>query len=829
MTAIRLFEGWQLKRRDPNRDLREQFSDPADWLSALVPGGVFQTLLQHGLIPDPFYGVNELELQWVGESDWLYCLEFDAPVEAGRRHLCFDGLDTFATVWLNGTQILTSDNMFLRHRVDVTDALQPGRNEVRILFESAWWRGKALEAANGGPRALWNGDSSRLMVRKAQYQYGWDWGPKLLDTGLWREVRLETRTARIADWHLPYRLDSGLQWAEIQLTAQLEGELGDAQLRVRLLDPEGAVLETRTLKASASVKLRLELHAPRLWFPHRYGAQPLYTVELSLERRDGTVLDSRRQRLGLRRVWVVQEPMQGESGSSFYFKVNGVEMFIGGANWIPDDSFLPRVSRERYRERIGQAKTANLQMLRVWGGGIYEDDAFYDFCDEAGILVWQDFMFACGLYPASPEFLESLRLEATDNLKRLRHHPSLVIWTGNNEDYQLGHGTGAYKPGLSPEANPEMPARVIYERLLPELCQQLTPDTYYQPGSPYLGANPDDPTQGDRHTWEVWGRDARPYRDYRRLEGRFVSEFGLASAPHIDTLNAVLPPEERYPNSPGFTQHFKSDGGAWRLERYLSAIYQQIPTDLETYVYGTQLVQSEAMSAAYRIWRRRWDTPGARAVGGALVWQLNDCWPVTSWALVDSHARAKPAYYSVKRALEPVTINLWPDGALWASNLSLTAHNLSLELRVISLDGTELARAVRDLHLPPNATLELESWRAVLDNSSIVVAARLLDGARVVARETLFPEPFKEYPPADPQLEVSWRDGTLHLSAKRPAKGVFVDLDGLPDNMFDLVPGDPQGIPCPKPGSSVKLSWLGGVQNFDLHRDDLQLELMSND
>jgi beta-mannosidase len=808
-----LHTNWWFKRRDTARDLETDFSATNDWFQTQVPGTIYQGLLEAGLIPDPYFGTNELDVQWVAEADWLYRTRFDAPDLEPITELCFDGLDTFAVVWLNGHEILRTDNMFTPRRIDVSSLVRTKDNELRILFESAWRRGLEVQADHGGAKPLWNGDPSRLHVRKAQFHYGWDWGPKLVDAGPWREVRLETYRARIREWHCPVTVSDDLERAEVNVTLQLDGDLDGSRIELTILDADGRSVVNETLEAERLEAKRFELNNPRLWFPHLYGEQPLYNLRMTLVR-DGIVLDEQTQRFGVRRLRIIQESVADEPGSSFTFEVNNIPMFIGGANWIPDDVMLARIRPERYHERVRQARDANMQMLRVWGGGIYEDATFYDACDELGILIWQDFMFACGLYPAHAEFQNSVKLEATANIKRLRHHPSLAIWTGNNEDYQLGYGRG-YRADLPPEQNPEMPARVIYERLLPELVSSLDPQRYYQPGSPFWGDDPDDPTQGDRHTWDVWGRAARPYRDYQQLEGRFVSEFGMAAAPNLETLKAALPPEEHTPWSAGFEHHMKAGEGMRRLSAYITDT-QPTPPDLETFVYATQLVQSEALNCAYSIWRRRWGRPGKRAVSGALVWQINDCWPVTSWALIDSSQTPKPAYYSVKRALEPITVNLWTDGSVWAVNGTLEPATLTLELRAVTLDGLELTRSERRVTLEPNATTELGTWQPDI-HEPVVLAARLLNGTRVVARAALFPEPFKHHRFGDPGLEVTrLNEHRLRLRVQRPAKGVYISDAKLSDNMLDLLPGDDQILEVTKEIQNLNVQWLGGQGRFNL-------------
>ncbi|HEU4741816.1 MAG TPA: glycoside hydrolase family 2 protein [Meiothermus sp.] len=811
-TRLELSHDWLLKQRDPRRPL-DDLSGPAEgWLPARVPGDVYQTLLEAGKIPDPFYGLNELEVQWVGEADWWYRLDFEVPAElfeAPHLDLCFDGLDTFATVWLNGEEILRSDNMFVPHRVAVRERLRPGKNSLHLLFESALRRGREMEARYG-QRRCWNGDPSRLYVRKAQYHYGWDWGPTLLTAGPWKGICLEAYSARIADLHAPVELSDDLGYARISVEAALEGGFEGSELEIRLLAPNGTVAGQTRVAAEKVSRGGLEVTHPQLWWPNGYGAQPLYTLEVRLYR-EGQQIARQATGIGLRRLRVVQEPVEGEPGSSFYFEVNNLPIFAGGANWIPDDNLLGRLTPERYRERVRQAALANLVMLRVWGGGIYEDDAFYRVCDELGVLVWQDFMFACGLYPAHREFLEGVRLEAQAQIKRLRHHPSLALWCGNNEDYQIAEAMGLYGPGKDTAG---FEALAIYEKLLPEVCGQLDPTRFYWPGSPYGGESVFESTVGDRHTWEVWHGAMYPYSQYRRFEGRFVSEFGMQAFPSRAVLEAAIPPPERFPQSRTVEHHNKAwsgfPDGHRRLAVYLADTLRT-PVDLEGYIYATQFVQAEALGYAYRDFRRRWGRPGGRAVGGALVWQLNDCWPVTSWAVIDSAGIPKPAYSVIRRAMAPLVLGLSPEGEVWAVNGTPQARTLDLELSAFSLDGERLATERKRVVLEPNATTELGRWELP---GQVVGAARLLEGEGVVARATRWPEPFKYHRFPDPGLSLEQLgDDEFRLSVQRPAKGVVLEAEGVrwSDNFLDLLPGDPQTVRAEGlKGAGGVVRWLDG-------------------
>jgi beta-mannosidase len=796
---IDLHDGWQLAEAPPGADGPAlAVLPPEAWLPAAVPGSAHGALLAAGQVPNPFYGCNETQLRWVGERAWAWKLGFDVDELAPHEDLVFEGLDTYCTAWLNGQRLFESDNMFVPRRVDVRALLRPGRNELLLRFDPPLARAREPEAVHG-KRQLWNGDSARLYARKAQYHFGWDWGPELLVSGPWRPVRRHGWAARIADVHCRTEVDVAAQRATLQVAAEIEG--AGQQLSFEMLDPEGRSVATQTVAAGVA-QARLDVADARLWWPLGLGQQPLYTLVVRVL--DGTrVLAEQRQRMGLRTLRLVQAPVQGEAGSSFHFEVNGQDLFAGGANWIPDDSLLERITPARYRERVAQAAAAHMNMLRVWGGGIYEHEAFYEACDELGVLVWQDFMFACGVYPAHAEFQASVRAEAQAAVKRLRHHACLALWCGNNEDYMLAESVGLAGPGVPAE---RFEARVIYEGLLPEVCAALDPDRPYWPGSPWTpgDAKSSDATIGDRHSWEVWHQQMLPYQSYGQVQARFVSEFGMQSHPSLALFESVLPEQERFPESRTVQWHNKAGSasgpdGHRRLAVYLADNLRVGPT-LAEHVYATQFVQAEAMRVAYQDFRRRWQQPGARAVGGALVWQLNDCWPVTSWALIDSAGTPKPAWHAVRRALAPlaVAVRLEPGQArLAVMNGGMVDRAVDLRLRVFAMDGRQLADAGAALSAAASTSVETVVALPAFDEP---VAAELCaldrqDG-RELARDCAWTEPFKFYRLGGARLRID-RDGEgLSLSTDRPVKGLWLQPAGavLADNFIDLVPGSPRHV-----------------------------------
>ena len=517
--------------------------------------------------------------------------------------------------------------MFIGHRVDIRPFLDL-TNTLQITFDSAYERGEALRAERGH-LLCWNGHYGRVRVRKAQYHFGWDWGPSFVTCGPWKPVIIEQYTSRIDEVQVHVQLSDSLDEATLDVEVRADPELPSQSIDVELTDPHGKALDLRKLRGGHPANFHLD--RPELWYPYTHGGQPLYQVKATLRSsEDGRVLDSKTQTVGIRRIELIQSPLK--EGSSFYFTCNGVPIFMGGSNWIPGDTFLPRMTPDRYKRWIDLAVRGHQNMLRVWGGGIYEDDVFYDECDRRGVLVWQDFCFACGQYPWDGDFVASVREEAAQAIKRLRSHPSLAIWAGNNEDYQIAN-EGLSHDMTMPErewADSTFGARLTYERILPDLVEAHSPGALYWPGSPFGGVdNNSDRTVGDVHIWNVSSGMLLPYQRYPDITGRFVSEFGMLSCPSVATVKQSFFDRsvdddgndsiDMHPQSRAFEFHCKASSYEKRMFTCMGENFR-LAFDLDTYVYLTQLLQSEAMYYAYRGWRRQFE---GRECGGALVWQVS--------------------------------------------------------------------------------------------------------------------------------------------------------------------------------------------------------------
>ncbi|CUA77413.1 beta-mannosidase [Rhizoctonia solani] len=819
-----------------------------EWIpTSTFPTSVHVELIKLGKIPDPYIGLNEWDVQWVGEADWAFRTSIQLQpkdLSEPNADLVFDGLDTYCTVQLNGKVILEASNMFLPYRVPVKEHLLEGSNELLLTFPSTFVKGRELQEKHG-KFGLWNGDSSRLHVRTAQYTYGWDWGPVLRTIGPWRPITLDTYSVRLSDVRVRQDVKEDLS-AKLTVDLEVSDKSSDLSASVVLKSPTGTVIkrssEVIIKSGQGTVDFELAKGEFDLWYPVGYGKQALHTIEVQVADQSGKPVAGHSQRIGIRRAKVVEDPLEGQDGRTFLFEINNIRIFCGGSNWIPADNFLTTITPERYRAWLQLLVDGNQNMIRVWGGGIYEDDSFYDACDELGILVWQDFMFGCGQYPAYDSLLESVQLEAEANVKRMRHHPSLVIWAGNNEDYQIAE---SLKLELDYDADPNQvdfrktnfPARHIYEVVLPEVVNRLS-DTHYHRASPYSGYGKPttDRTYGDIHQWNVWHGSQEPWHNWDILSGRFVSEFGMEGFPNIRTVDYWLGgnKDERHPQSRTMNNHNKADGFERRLELYLVENFKHA-FDIESYVYYTQIMQAETLASAYRLWRREWRGRGKEYTAGALVWQINDCWPVTSWAIADYFLRPKPAYFTIARELRPYTVGmtrketktpLGPKSALYSS----IEHTWSFD---VEAGGKLIDTQKLDVVLSANSSTEL--WKGGLPGEgkrtrdsdprkAIVVQARLLDAdGGVLARYSNWPEPFKfiHFPtPEQVGLKISTSKGEIPdetlviLSASIPIKGIILDVEGedakWSDQAIDLVPGDDQKVVVKGlNGREVKVRYLG--------------------
>lgn len=781
-----------------------------DWSPATVPGGVHTDLLALGRIPDPFVGDNEKKVAWVAEQDWEYRRRFTVSaelMECPHLWLVCDGLDTLAGVYLNGELVGNAANMFRQYRFDVRGRLNPGENELLIRFQSPVAfvnRRQALRPMAGVPQAIPGGPH----LRKAPCQFGWDWGPQLPPIGIWKDIRLEgAESVRLADVYLKQAHSAG----EVRLLARVALERWDADavgVVFRVTAPDGQTFEDSTpVHANGQpIELSIGIDHPQLWWPNGYGAQPLYKAVVEVTARDH-VVDRREVALGLRTIELVQEP--DEWGRSFRFVVNGQPIFVKGSNWIPADSFPTRITSESLERLIHSAVETHQNMLRVWGGGFYEDEHFYDLCDRFGILVWQEFIFSCSMYPLDDEeFLDNVHHEVIDNVRRLRHRASLALWCGNNEMEQ-GWVEWGWKV-------PEIQAiKTSYDRffhvVLPAWVKENDPDHAYWPSSPSSDTpfeNPNGQVQGDAHYWDVWhGR--KPFTAYRNQYPRFMSEFGFQALPPLATIKTYAPEADWNMTSYIMERHQKNDSGNQLMVAQMLDTFR-LPNDFESLVYLSLVLQAEGIRYGVEHWRRH---PGR--VAGTLYWQLNDCWPVASWSSLDYFGRWKALHYAARRFYAPVLLSIEDSPTtqkVYLTNETRHAWQGSLRWSLETLAGEpvkaeEIAVNVNAGEAAPLADLDFSNELKADLSRDLTFVAELHQGTQLISRQTAFFVPTKHLNLQEPQIQssLSLDEGILsiHLSARSMARLVECSLDSadivFSDNYFDLPANRNTTVTCPVP------------------------------
>ncbi len=789
------------------------------WLEARVPGCVHTDLLRHGLIPDPFVAENEADCRWVAERGWEYRLVFVPRPEVlarGRQCLRFLGLDTLAEVRLNGQVMLEADSMYRPWECDVSGQLHPGENQLRILFRSP-----VDPALKAGPlRHLeYPAENDQLgkvspFVRKAPYHYGWDWGPALATMGIWQPVELLGWDRwRVRDLSLG-PLDCSEQEARFALQLDLEGpSRGPFQVEVR--EPKRGVLLQQEFTRSElhpDHAFELCLPDPELWWPRGHGAQPLHELTITVREvgrsgpRDQDTVFRRTLRTACRRVELRRE--QDALGESFVLQVNGRPIFAKGANWIPAHVFPAELEAADYRRLLDAAAWANMNMLRVWGGGYYERDEFYDLCDELGILVWQDFMFACSLYPGHEAFLDSVAAEARHQVQRLKHHPSLALWCGNNEIAQAWNCWG-WKDQWPREMFTRDYLNLFHDRL-PRVLTQLDPARPYWPTSPAAGnALPEagqDLGAGDIHYWGVWhGGD--PPEAFGDNVGRFMSEYGMQSMPDPLTVRAFLPADDLALESdqpflqhPALASHQKSSLGNGRLAQYVEQMFGPA-RDLETFIHLSQLTQMECLREAVEAHREK-----LPACAGTLYWQFNDCWPGISWSGIDHAGRWKAMHYAARRLFAPVLVCWRERGQILQPVLvhdGPAAVTGDLDLRLLTFAGDTLWQRSRPLTLESGtvkagAGADLGELLSGHDPARLCLVAEWSSEGREPSRAHHFFRPLKDLQLPRAKYETAWsrQDGAACLQVRAGSflKCFFVRtidrIGHFSDNYVDLMPGE---------------------------------------
>ncbi|MHA1268985.1 MAG: beta-mannosidase [Candidatus Helarchaeota archaeon] len=721
-----------------------------------VPSTVFEVLIGRRVIDDPFYGLNEKEARWVSDSDWSYETDFEVSDEILNKKIIiirFDGIDTISEIYLNGEMLGFTENMFRRYEFKINSIIKK-RNKLKVIIRSPVRYASDMIKKNGHKLYIdVFGFPGVQYIRKAQYSFGWDWGPELSDLGIWRPVEIiGYDNVWIDDVYIvqnfKYKSEGGKPGADkgyenikvenVELSVQIElgmeqestefGKINDNyEIEVKLTSPTGRkIIKNKRIK-SKKVILEINLEEPELWWTHDLGKPNLYKLKILVKSGDN-VLDKKEMRIGIRDIRLIRE--NDKWGESFYFKLNGYPVFMKGANWVPIDQFLVRGKKlGLYKKLIRDVRLGNMNMIRVWGGGIYEDDEFYDLCDENGILVWQDFMFACGIYPPGREFLDNVKEEAIYNIKRLRNHPSLAIWCGNNEvEWFLGIGLiliFVVKFKFKKKREHKRGNLYLFEELLLKLVNEHDPNHPYWPSSPSNGAmfntnkkirgilNSNSPDMGDAHYWDVWHR-GKPFSAYRKFTPRFMSEFGFQSFPSIKTIKNFCPEDQLQFFSDVMKSHQKNKSsmlifpaGNKKVMKYMKRRFR-VSADFEKQVKISQITQAEAIEYGVEHWRR---SRNENHCMGTLYWQLNDCWPVISWSSIDYYGRWKALHYAARRFYSPLFASVEEskkDAKFYITNDYKESKNGILKWGLLNVDGDILLENTVEFKVLPCSTINVD-------------------------------------------------------------------------------------------------------------------------
>ena len=788
-----------------------------EWLPATVPGTVHQDLIDNDKLVNPFYGLNEEKVQWVEKEDWQYRTTFIVTKEQLARQaavLKFEGLDTYADIYLNGSLLERTDNMFVGYELPVKEVLREGENRLQVYFHSPIKQAMPQWETDGFDYPADN-DHSKIRVsiysRKAPYSFGWDWGIRLATSGIWRPVTLEFYDAASIEDFYVHQESVNKELAKVNNVLEVKSvATAPQQAEVTLTysyknEPEVKEQKNVTLQPGCNeISLPIEIADPHLWMPNGWGEAALYDFELSVKV-DGRVVASEKKRIGLRTVKVVLE--DDKDGKAFYFVVNGQPMFAKGSNFIPNDALLPNVTAERYYQLMKDVKDAHHNMIRVWGGGIYEDNRFYEAADEMGILVWQDFIFACTTYPSDPNFLRRVAEEAEYNIKRLRNHASLAMWCGNNEIYEGMRFWGWKRRYKNPVIWEEMQEgyNKLFHQLLPDMVKKYDADRFYMHGSPYEAnwGRPNTWKIADSHNWGTWyGR--KPFESLDKELPRFMSEFGFQSFPEMKTLATFAEPKDYALESKVMNAHQKASIGNALIKKTM-ALYYDVPEDFEELVYKGLVLQGYGIRHGIEAHRR--NRPYCM---GSLYWQLNDSWPVVSWSSIDYYGNWKAMHYQGKRAFAPVLLNVFQEGddlCFYTLSDELKDYkDATLQWKLMDFNGKVLNKKTVKGEVPANvsAVFHKEAYSDwATDPTRTLLLVTLKDQPGKVLSEVIhyfsFPKD-QELPDAKVSYKIKTFDGKCEvtLSAKQLARDIFVEIPvqgaKFTDNFFDLLPGQTKKI-----------------------------------
>ncbi|CAL2065531.1 beta-mannosidase [Tenacibaculum sp. 190524A05c] len=792
------------------------------WRTAEVPGTVHTDLLSNNIIENPFYRLNEHDVQWVDKSNWIYQSTFPITKDLLTKEqieMEFEGIDTYGKIYLNNKEILTTDNMFRRYKVDVKSILKEGDNTLKVVLESPITKGiekydaidYQIEVSDNDLAEIGKVEGKKkvsVFSRKAGYHFGWDWGPRLVTSGIWRPVVLRSwDNFKIDDVFIRQQIakDSASLSASVEINSHKEIENSIVEISVN--DSIVTSKEFNLKPGQNKFTIPFSIRNPKLWWPNGMGEQYLYNIEVKARHKNHS--DSKVNRVGLRTIELKRE--KDSIGSSFYFTVNGIPTFMKGANYIPQDIFLPRVKSSNYQHILNSAKDANMNMIRVWGGGVYENKEFYDLCDEMGLLVWQDFMFACAMYPGDDAYLESVKQEAIDNVKRLRNHTSIALWCGNNEVLSAWERWG-WKQKVTKEQSEKAANTTwksytdIFHKVLPEVVEQYDSDRKYWASSPSseLGV-PESHTDGDAHYWGVWwGKE--PFSNYNVKIPRFMSEFGFQSFPELATVNKYTIPEDHDIFSEVMKSHQRSSIGNGTIKEYMLRHYKQ-PKDFESFLYVSHLLQAYGITTGIEAHRKN-----RYRCMGSLYWQINDCWPVASWSSIDYYGKWKALHYGVKKAFEKTIISFDDKEssdfvAIYIATDALKNFSGQLKVKLLNFDGTELNTWNKDIQVTANSSasyllISKEDLKKYSNGfKDVFLSASFSTNNETNCSNEHFLNPFKELELPNPELSYDISENEteyiVSLQTKNLAIGVFASGnfdENFSDNYFNMLPNSEKTI-----------------------------------
>ena len=785
--VFNIHENWEFKS-----------AKDADWKSASVPGTIFTDLLDHKLIPDPFVEINEEKVQWVVTKDWEYKTTFTVDEETIQKeniNISFEGLDTYAKIFLNDQLLLTTSNAFRTFTIDVKKQLKTN-NSLKIVFTNT----DAIETVKEKENPYQLPEGKRIYTRKAQFQYGWDWGPKLNTSGIWKSIFLKAWNDIKYDDIFIKKKNSTENNGSLEIEVTIDSDEDKNIMLVTTADKQTYSNHLKITKGKHSYTVPFDIKSPMLWWTHNLGKPHLYDFDFKLIE-NNIIKDEKSFKKGIRTIKLITE--KDSIGESFYFELNGKPVYMKGANYIPQNSFQNKVTNQQYQKLLSDVVDSNMNMLRVWGGGIYENDIFYNLCDEKGILVWQDFMFACAMYPGDTEFLANVEQEAEDQVKRLRNNASIALWAGNNENAEGWHRWG-WQDGRSEKEKAAIWSDylAVFDSILPQTVAKYSETSYWESSPKFGRGNPKYEFEGDAHDWWVW-HDARPFEHFEKQVPRFMSEFGFQSFPSYETIKYINQKEQIDLKTDGIKSHQKHIRGFQLIDAYMQRDYN-IPTSDEDYVYVSQLLQAKGIVMGIEAHRR------AKPYNmGTLYWQLNDCWPSISWSSIDYFGNWKALQYKAKKAFENVLITYEEDKFNIVTHIINDTFDIisgELNVKIIDFNGNEIWSNSKDISVKENASQQVYSIPNVDIDRKNHLYITTFNGVKSLH----FFESPKELnlPKGEIQKEITKTKTGFSITLKSNVlqKDVFLfskEKGHFSDNFFDLLPNESTTIEFKSEGTSL--------------------------